>query len=302
MNHNRSITFIGVLFTIMFHQAGSQDLDSLMNQIEGPRTDYASATFKGTRIINGHSIEAPSKGVLQLMFSHRFGTLEDPLYTFLGMNQASIRFGFDYGISGKLAVGIGRSSGLGGTEPPPTYDFYGKYRLMTQSSGAVNHPVSISLLAATAINTQHWPTDGIIRTDADRMFYTGQVMIARKFSDRFSLQMMPTVVHRSLTDTPDQSSTLCSVGLGGRIKLTKRTAFTFEYYYTDPNSLGKGYYNPVAFGFDIETGGHVFQILLTNSTGLIEPQFIGHTTTNFMDGPKAIRMGFNFSRVFTVKH
>jgi hypothetical protein len=218
------------------------------------------------------------------------------------MTQASIRFGFDYGITDKLAVGLGRSSGLGYTDPPPTYDFYAKYRVLTQSTGAHNSPVSISLLGATAINTIKWPNDGITRTNNDRMYYTGQVLIARKFSERISLQLMPTIVHRNLTDTPDQANTLYSIGVGGRFKLTKRAAFTFEYYYTDPSSLGIGYYNPVAIGFDIETGGHVFQIMLTNSTGLIEPQFIGHTYTNFTDGAKAIRLGFNFSRVFTLKH
>lgn len=279
----------------------TQNLDDLMKEAEGKETEYATATFKGTRLINGHSIEAPSKGVLQLMFSHRFGTLEDPLYSFLGMNQASIRFGFDYGLGKNLAVGLGRSSGLGGTTPPPTYDFYAKYRLVTQSKGAQNFPVSISVLAATAIDTEHWPADGIVRTGSDRMAYTGQILIARKFNEQFSLQLMPTILHRNLTSSPDQQNTLYSLGVGGRIKLSKRTALTAEYYYTNPGSLGNGFYNPVAIGFDIETGGHVFQIMLTNSTGLIEPQFIGLTSTNFIDGPKAIRLGFNFSRVFTVK-
>ena len=295
---NSFLSFVLLGFSTI--TACAQNLDDLMKEAEGEQTEFATATFKGTRLINGHSIEAPSKGVLQLMFSHRFGTLEDPLYSFFGMNQASIRFGFDYGISKKLAVGIGRSSGLGGTTPPPTYDFYAKYRLATQAKGSVNFPVSISFLAATAIDTEHWPADGIVRTGNDRLSYTGQFLIARKFNEGFSLQLMPTSLHRNLTGAPDQQNTLYSLGVGGRIKLSKRTALTMEYYYTNPGSLGIGYYNPVAIGFDVETGGHVFQIMLTNSTGLIEPQFIGLTSTNFFDGPKAIRLGFNFSRVFTV--
>ncbi len=293
------VTFL--LVTLTLTNSFSQDLDELMKKNERPETSYATATFKGTRLIHGHSIEAPAKGVLQLMFSHRFGTLEDPLYTFLGMNQASIRFGFDYGISNKLSVGLGRSSGLGGTLPPPTYDFYVKYKLLTQSTGAVNMPVSISLVGAFAIDTEHWPNDGVVRTDNDRLSYTGQILIARKFNEKFSLQLMPTVVHRNLTDSPDQLNTLVALGIGGRLKLSKRTALTAEYYFNKPNSLGAGYYDPVAIGFDIDTGGHVFQIMLTNSPGLIEPQFLGRTSTNFFDGPKAIRLGFNFSRVFTVK-
>ena len=133
------------------------------------------------------------------------------------------------------------------------------------------------------------------------MTYTGQFLVARKFSELFSLQVMPTLLHRNLTDSPDQLNTLWAVGVGGRIKLTKRTAFTAEYYFNEPNSLGNGFYNPVAFGFDIDTGGHIFQIMFTNSAGLIEPQFLGRTSTNFLDGAKGIRMGFNFSRVFTLR-
>lgn len=289
------------MFACLVHQAFSQDLDQLMAQSQEHTTNYTTATFKGTRLIHGHSIEAPAKGVMQLMFSHRFGTLEDPLYTFFGLSQASIRFGFDFGLTNKLAVGVGRSSGLGGSLPPPTYDFYAKYRLLTQSSGEVNMPVTVALLGAAAINTQKWPQDGIVRTGNDRLSFTGQLLIARKFSERFSMQLMPTLMHRNLTDSPDQHNTLMALGAGGRIKVSKRSAFTFEYYFNQPNTLGSGYYNPVAIGYDIETGGHVFQIMLTNSTGLIEPQFLGQTSTNFFDGPKAIRIGFNFSRVFTLK-
>jgi len=292
---------LALLGVVIFNPLLSQDLDELMKKAEGDKTDYTTATFKGTRIINGHSIEAPAKGVFQLMFSHRFGPLNDPVYTFFGLNEASVRFGFDFGITDRLAVGFGRSSGLGGTLPPPTYDFYIKYRLVTQSRGAINMPVSISILGASSIDTERWPDDGIPRTFEDRLYYTGQLLIARKFSEGFSLQLSPTIVHRNLTNSPDELNTLYTLGIGGRIKISKRMAITAEYYVNKPNSLGAGYYNPVAIGFDLETGGHVFQIQLTNSMGLIEPQFIGGTQTNFFDGAKAVRLGFNFTRVFNMK-
>lgn len=283
-----------------FQASTAQNLDELVNAADSTEVTYVTGTFKGTRLVHGHTIEAPAKHILQVMFSHRFGTLEDPLYTFFGMNQASIRFGFDYGISNRLAVGLGRSSGLGGTVPPPTYDFYAKYKLLRQSTGSVSMPVSVSILAAAAVNTEKWPSDGIQRTDANRMAYTAQILVARKFSERISLQLMPMIVQRNLADAPDQSNTLVAMGAGGRVKLGKRTALTVEYYFNQPGSLGSGYYNPVGIGFDIDTGGHIFQIMLTNSMGLIEPQFLGQTTTNFFDGPKAIRLGFNFTRVFNV--
>jgi hypothetical protein len=279
----------------------AQDLDALMKDAQKDQFEYTTATFKGTRIINGHSIESPAKGVLQSMFSHRFGTLEDAAYTFLGMNQASIRFGFDYGITDKLAVGVGRSSGLGGTTPPPTYDGYLKYKVLRQSNGGRQMPVTMSVLLSSAIDTERWPSDGIIRKGADRFAFTGQLLIARKFNETFSLQLMPTILHRNLTSSVDQANTLYGIGAGGRIKLSKRTAITAEYYFNTANALGYGYYNPIAIGYEVDTGGHIFQIMLTNSSGLIESQFLGTTTTNFFTGPRGMRIGFNFSRVFNVK-
>lgn len=278
----------------------AQSVDDLMNELDKEQVVYTSATFKGTQLALGQTVEAPSRGVLQSMFSHRFGTLEDPLYTFLGMNQASIRFGFDYGITNRFSVGLGRSSGLGGTTPPPTYDFHGKYRVLMQSTGARNMPVTVALFAGTAINTEHWPQDGIVRTTADRMSYTGQVLIARKFNERLSLQVMPTVLHRNLVDNADQANTLTAIGMGGRVKLSKRTALTFEYYLSSAKDRGAGFYNPISIGYDIDTGGHIFQIFVTNSFGLIESQFLGSTSNDFFAGPKGIRLGFNFSRVFTL--
>lgn len=291
--------FVVSLFVISANLQ-AQSVDDLMKEMDQDAVVYTTATFKGTQLALGQSVEAPSKGVLQSMFSHRFGTLEDPLYTFLGMNQASIRFGFDYGITNRLSVGLGRSSGLGGTTPPPTYDFHGKYKLLMQSSGARAMPVTVALFAGTAVNTEHWPQDGIVRTAGDRMSYTGQLLVARKFNERLSLQLMPTVLHRNLVDNADQSNTLASIGMGGRIKLSKRTALTFEYYLSSAKDRGAGYYNPISIGYDIDTGGHIFQIFVTNSFGLIESQFLGSTSNNFFAGPKGIRLGFNFSRVFTL--
>ncbi len=300
MQNCRTPAKIGMISILLgmttFTSVLSQDLDeSAKQKRDEPLGFVAAATFNGPRLINGHSIEAPAKGAFQLVISHRFGPLNDPFYTFFGMNQASFRFGFDYGVSKKLAVGIGRSSGFGGVAPPPTFDFY---VLLNQTGGPKVMPVSVSILAAAAIDTERWPGDGMPRTFADRMYYTGQLLIARKFGERFSFQLMPTVIHRNLVTYPDQSNTLYALGLGGRLKITGRLALTAEYYFNKPHSIGAGYFNPLAFGVDIVTMGRVFQIQLTNTMGLIEPQFIGRTEADFLLGTSAIRLGFNFSRVF----
>jgi len=279
----------------------AQSMEELLKKDTEHETTVVTGTFKGTHLIHGHSIEAPAKGVLQSTFSHRFGTLEDPVYTFLGMNQASIRFGFDYGISDKLSVGIGRSSGLGGSTPPPTYDGYVKYKVLSQSTGERNIPLSISAVIASAVDTEQWPNDGTVHPASDRMYYTAQLLVARKFGERLSLQLMPTMLRRNLLTQDDQKKNIASIGVGGRWKVSKRTAFTFEYYASQASALGRDHYNPIAIGYDIDTGGHIFQIMLTNSMGLIESQFLGNTTTNFFSGPGGMRLGFTFSRVFNLK-
>jgi len=290
-----------ILVWSTFGVANAQSLDDLMKKESEPESTIVTGTFKGTHLVHGHSIESPAKGVLQSVFSHRFGTLEDAAYTFLGMNQASIRFGFDYGITDRIAAGIGRSSGLGGTTPPPTYDGYIKYRVLSQAGGERKIPLSISALLASAVDTEQWANDGSAHKASDRRSYVVQILIARKFTERFSLQLMPTYLRRNLVAQADQNKNLPSIGAGGRLKLSKRSALTFEYYANRPSSLGSNFYNPIAIGYDIDTGGHIFQIMLTNSMGLIESQFLGQTATNFFQGPRGMRIGFTFSRVFTLK-
>jgi len=301
MNHIKN-SVLACLLVCSLGMSVAQNLDSLITEAEEKRIEYITATFKGTRVINGHSIESPSKGVLQLMFSHRFGPLDDPAYTFFGLNQASFRFGLDYGLTQRLAVGIGRSSGLGGGSPPPTYDGYLKCKILRQAKGNRVVPISLSLVLAASYNTDKLfkRNDGSSYGYIDRLYYTTQILIARKFGNRLSVQLMPTFIHRNFTFTPDQHNNLYVMGFAARVKITKRMAITGEYYASFPNSLGTGFYNPLAIGFEIETGGHVFQIHATNSQGLIESQFIGQTTNNFFDGATAIRLGFNFSRVFTI--
>jgi Membrane bound beta barrel domain (DUF5777) len=286
------ICFIVVFILFSSLMGVAQSMDELMNNAQKNSTEYVFATFKGTKVINGHSIEAPAKGVLQLIFSHRFSAMNNGFYDLFGFDGANMHFGLDYGISDKLVVGLGRSS------LQKAYDGYIKYKLLRQSTGASNMPVSVSLLAATAINTLQYT--GFEFKTIDRLYYTGQILIAKKINSKFSLQLMPTLVHRNYVDNQDQENDLLAIGFAGRAKLTKRMSLTGEYYYNLPNRLGAGYYNPLAIGIDIETGGHVFQVHFTNTPGMIEHQFIGMTDYNFTEGFKGIRMGFNFSRVFTI--
>ncbi|MFN0050198.1 MAG: DUF5777 family beta-barrel protein [Cytophagales bacterium] len=276
-----------------------QDLDQLMTESEEKKTDYAFATFKGTRTLNSQSIEGLGKGVLQVMFQHRFSPIDQGFYDFFGLDGAGIHFGFDYGITNRLTVGIGRSGGGGEPFGQKAYDGYLKYKLLRQSTGLINMPISLSLFASTAIKS----SNNYDETDAFRyrLFYTSQLIIARKFSPAFSVQLMPTFIHRNLTLSAADKNSVFSLGAAIRYKLTKRFGVVGEYYYTFPNQLDAQFQTSVAaIGWEIETGGHVYHLLFTNATGMIEHQFIGYNTSPFEAGFRSIRFGFNLSRVFTL--
>lgn len=273
----------------------AQDIDDLLNEVSDRETEYAYATFKGTRIVTGHSIERMPEGQLDFRISHRFGRINTGSYNLWGLDQANIHFGLDYGITDWFMVGIGRGT------YEKTYDGLLKFSILRQSSGDRNMPVSLSYLTTMAVNSLKWEKPGDLPF-WNRVSYVHQLLIARKFNERFSLEINPTFVHRNMVATELDPNDLWAVGTGGRFKLTKRISLNAEYYYVVPpphDFSSEKTYNPLSLGFDIETGGHVFQIHLTNSLAMIEKGFIGETTGNWLDND--IHIGFNISRVFTLK-
>lgn len=267
-----------------------------LDQVQDSVVNYSAATFKGTRIINGHSVETVGKNNLDFMISHRFGAVNSGAQNFFGLDQAQIRLALEYGLTDRLMIGIGRSS------YQKTIDIFAKYRLLKQSTGARNMPVSVTLFASDAHNSTTSSTELPFYTIMQRQTYTFQALIARKFNDKLSIQLSPTVIHRNLAENQIDANTIYSLGMGGRYKLTKRTSFNVEYWYTPKTFAGTiqrdpRFTNTLSLGFDIETGGHVFQLHLTNSRGMIEKQFIGQTTGKWNNGD--IFYGFNISRTFS---
>jgi hypothetical protein len=273
----------------------AQDIDNLLEEATGSNTDYTYATFKSTRIVSGHSIERMQAGQLDFRISHRFGEINRGAYEFWGLDQANIHLGLEYGITNWFMVGIGRGT------YEKTIDGFAKFSIFRQCKGDINIPVSISYLSSISLNTLKWEKTGKLPF-WDRASYVHQILVARKFSERFSLELNPTFVHRNMVDTELDPNDLWAVGFGGRFKLTKRISFNAEYYYVIPpvnDYRSEKTYNPLSIGFDIETGGHVFQLHVTNSLAMIEKGFIGETTGSWLDG--GIHFGFNISRVFALK-
>jgi Membrane bound beta barrel domain (DUF5777) len=274
----------------------SQDKPNLLDMLEKeekPSIVYATATFKTTRLINAHSIEQLAGGVLDVKISHRFGTVNKGFYELFGLDNASIRIGADYGITNWLMIGLGRASF------EKQYDGFFKLKLLRQSKGARTMPLSLSGFAGIYYNTLHWADPSIENYYTSRFNYVFQLIAARKFSEGFSLQIAPTLVHYNLVPKTTDKNDMLSVGVGARQKLSKRVSINVEYYYQIPGYKLDNTVNALSAGFDIETGGHVFQLIFTNSTGIAENQYITKTTDKWSKG--GIHFGFNIARVFTLR-
>jgi hypothetical protein len=247
--------------------------------------------------MNGHSIERMEKGQLDVRISHRFGTVNSGGYNFWGLDQSNIHLSLEYGLTNWLMIGFGRG------DYEKTFDGFAKFSLLRQSTGAREMPVSVSVVTTAALKTLKFQNTTQTNYFTSRLSYVAQVLIARKINEALSIQLTPSYVHRNLVATELDPNDLYALGAGARIKLTKRISLNGEYYFlANPKTyLSQKVYNPLSIGFDIETGGHVFQLFFTNSIGMIEKAFIGETTGSWGKGD--IRFGFNISRVFTlIKH
>lgn len=284
---------IFMIIAIGYPAAAQEDLLNSLDSAWTPGTDYASATFKSTRIITSHSVESMKEGQLEFRISHRFGRINSGSGQLWGLDQSTIFLSLEYGITDWLEAGIGR------TPLEKTINGFLKLRLLNQSTGETNMPFSISFLTSMGVNTAPWDDPERTNFFPSRLSYTNQLMIARKFNDELSLQLTPTLIHRNLVPTAFDDNDIFALGLGGRYKLSNRVSFNFEYFYAlRPTwNISNIYQNPMSIGFDIETGGHVFQIMLTNSSGMIEKQYIADNTGDWTKGD--IHLGFNISRVFT---
>ncbi len=289
--HKKILALIVPIFLtlVVFSQ---DDLMELFGD-EPETTEYTYATFKTTRICNGQSIENPPNGNLIFIISHHFGRINEGWYEWFGLDQATIRFGFEYGINDWLAVGFGRNSLY------KTFDGFTKIKLLRQSTGKKVMPVSVSYFGNVTISSLKWQYPERKNYFSSRMQYANQLLIARKFNKWLSLQLTPTHIHRNLVPTNEDQNDVFAIGAGGRFKLTNRLSLNTEYFYLLPGKTADDYNNSFTIGLDIETGGHVFQIYATNSQGLIEEAFIAGTTGSWGDGD--IHIGFNITRTFVIK-
>jgi hypothetical protein len=290
---SKQIIYVALITLLQLNLFAQEDDLMAMFDNSEPKTEYTDATFKTTLLVIGQTIETPLNGTLLLNVQHRFGSINSGLYDFFGLDQANTRIGFQYGVNNWLGIGIGRSSYL------KTYDGWAKVKILRQSSGLRNMPISVDYFGSIAVSAVKWSEPDRKNYFSSRLSFSNQLLIARKLSPGISLQLMPTHVHYNLVETRNMENNIFSVGMGGRFKLSKRISVNAEYYLLLSKETRKSYSDPFSIGIDIETGGHVFQLYLTNAQGIIEPHFIGRTSGKWQNGD--IHIGFNISRSFTIK-
>lgn len=275
------------------------------------------ATFKSPWIINGQSNETIHKNDLLFVVKHRFGDIagnNGGLKTFFGLdNSTDILIGFDYGLSDQWSIGLGRAKGApNGTSTHQRQLFYvnTKYRMVQQTVD--DHvPFSVSLFGNAVVSTMEKldlaTSDASFQKFGDRISYVAQAIVTRQFSDKLSLALSPTYVRRNYVPFQDMNN-LFALGIGTRMKFSPWMALVVDYFISFRSQESKDYflekhefefYNPLGVGLEIETGGHVFNLSFTNSTAILENQFIPGTSSSWTDGE--FRWGFSITRTFTLK-
>jgi len=263
--------------------------DDLLDEIDTETPDNeTTATFKALKIVNFESTKLVAKKELSFIVAHRFGSIENGFENFFGLDDAVTRLNFVYGLSDNFNISLSRSSFQ------KIYEGAIKYKLINQSSNGF--PVTIvgynSLLINSALNEANYP----LLEFKNRLGYTSQLLIARKFNKNLSLEFIPTVYHDNFVPIDEQDNTQYALGFGGRFKISKRWSFNADYGLTLNRASNSPYVNPLSIGFDLETGGHVFQLHLSNAQAMNANGFLGQATGDWTKGD--IFFGFNLNRNF----
>ncbi len=293
MNTKSLALLLGLLTGFFSPATGQDDLLALLEKDEKAVTDFTTATFKTTRIVIGQSVELPPKGDLMFLVTHHFGALNTGYENLFGLKQAYIRLGLEYGIAPWLGVNLGLNTDRN------TWDGALKMKILRQSTGAKKMPLTLGLFANTAVETGKWAYPGYEERFPYRVTYAFQIQLARKFSNAISFQITPSMVRKNLVPTPEDQHHIFTLGGGGRVKISQRVSLNAEYHHLFPGQIVSWKaYDSFSLGVDIDTGGHIFQIFLTNSYGEYEQPILTDTRGKWSNGD--IFLGFNITRMFTL--
>ncbi len=290
-----------VLLVCIYQRSYAQDFDLMKivddNQVK--KKEYTFATFKSTRAVNLHTSEVLGRRALDFRIAHRFSALNTGAYNAWGIDgPVNIQLSLEYSYDGRLMFGLARSS------QDKMVDVFLKYRLIRQTIDGKT-PFSVTWFSGMYYNNTNLsaggPSENMYANSTNRLSYVHQLIIARKFNSNFSFQISPTYVHYNIVNLTKENNDSYSMGFVTRIKYSKRAAIVLEYVLRLSTYSPATYYDSMGIGWEIETGGHVFSVHLTNSLAIAENEFIPYTNTSWSGGVNGgVRLGFNISRVFAL--
>lgn len=277
----RSILLL--LMTFSSYAYSQEDLLKNIDTLKAP--ENFQPAFKGLQIVTGQSTKLAAKNDWYMVVAHRFGDISTGFKNFFGLDNASTKLGVIYGVTDGVSLSVARETNL------KTFEFGAKYRLLKQNDRS---PVEVVGYNVMAINTELSTDTYPYLKFRDRLSYLTQALISRRFNDNLSLQLTPSYVHKNLYEPTRENNNQFLTGLGGRYKISKRISVNAEYFVNFDN---KSFYkNPLSLGMDIETGGHVFQMVFSNSNLNSDIGYLTNAVGNW--GKGNIYFGFNLYRVF----
>ncbi|EJG02649.1 MULTISPECIES: DUF5777 family beta-barrel protein [Flavobacterium] len=275
------VPFCLFLVTLAYSQ------DDLLKSLDSTQIEdsYSTATFKALQLVTLQTTKMPAKKEFYFVVSHRFGSVKDGFDSFFGLDNATTKLGGIYGVTDWLSVSLSRHT------LNKMYEIGLKYRMARQND---NFPLDIVGYSVADINTFLEKDQYPGLEFKHRMTYVQQLLISRKVSDKFSLELVPSFIHKNLYTPEIERDNQFSFGGGGRYKITKRLSVNLEYMHNfDKPDF---YKNPLSVGLDIETGGHVFQLIFTNSQSMSESGYLTNASGDWGKGD--FFFGFNLYRVF----
>ena len=273
------------LLQTLFVQAQEDLLEEF--ESDAPKEAFNSPTFKAMKIVNMQSTKVASKGDLYMYVSHRFGSISDGISTFFGLDNANTKIQMVYGLFNGVQIGLSRES------LRKTYAGSLKFKLIEQGEKS---PISVVGYTTVNMNTELTPERYPNMLFEDRLSYASQLLVSKRVSKKLSLELAPTYVRQNLVLESFQQHDQFALGFGGRFKLTNRLSFNLDYSYNFNRASESVYNDPLSIGLDIETGGHIFQLLFSNAQSTNEPGFITNAEGDWTKGD--IFFGFNIVRVF----
>ena len=276
-----------IILALLLLPIFSNAQDDLLQGLDTPaKNQKVQSAFKALKIINLESTKIASKGDFYFIVAHRFASIKSGVENGFGLDNAITQIKFIKGLANGLSVSAARSE--------LAYDFALKYMIKNQLENGF--PITVAGFSSIAFNNVLKPSNFPLMKFQDRIIYVQQILASRKFNEKLSLQLAPTVFHENFTTLDTQQTTQFAIGIGGRYKMTKRLSLNMDYAAHLNRASGSPYRDPLSIGLDLESGGHVFQMHFTSSQGIHEAAYLGNSTGNWATGD--VYFGFNLSRVF----